>query len=244
MKINKIYFVEKFLLATFPMALAVGCATVSEPQSNVALVDDTTVAQSQPVQVPDNIESENIESDMKELSLNDITDQGDSMASETSAVENMGNFVSESSDQATSSLYNDETVEVKLRLPGETPDNAIPEKGIFYFGAGKYEIVDADHEALKQHALYLKGHPGKILFVDGFADSRGPAHSNYQLSKKRAQAVANLLITYGAPEDKIKVNGYGESFPLSNDGQWDENRRVELEYADTPENGASIAGFY
>ena len=54
--------------------------------------------------------------------------------------------------------------------------------------------------------------------------------ADYKLSKKRAKQIADLLIEYGAPESQMKVNGYGASFPQTDESNWDENRRVELEY--------------
>ena len=80
-----------------------------------------------------------------------------------------------------------------------------------------------------------------ILFVDGFSDNRGPAHYN-QFSKKRAQPVANILITHSATESRIRINGYGESFPLTRETDWDANRRVELEYVNIGTTDELFAG--
>ena len=142
--------------------------------------------------------------------------------------------------ESANTVYNDKLLEVKVRL---SPNQAMqkPAKSLFHFAANKYDLNGADLEILRQHAHYLKAHTNLTLYVDGFSDNRGPAFANYQLSKKRAQQVADLLKSYGAPASQIKVNGYGESFPLKSEKNWNENRRVELEYIDSSASNDMLA---
>ena len=49
-------------------------------------------------------------------------------------------------------------------------------------------------------------------------------------SEQRAQLVADVLLTYGAPKSQLIVDGYGETVPVSQDSL-EANRRVELEYS-------------
>ena len=231
MKLNKISFIEKFVLITFPIALAVGCTTTTDQQPKAASVDETTLSYPYDVKQADVSESSTINTP----SVN-VPAQGDLMNTQTNAAY----YKTSASRETTNTVYKDNTLEVKVRLLG-TPEKAKPTKAIFQFHANKYDIGGADLEVLIQHARYLKKHPNLVLHVDGFSDNRGSAYSNYQLSKKRAQQIAELLKSYGAPGSQIKVNGYGESFPINNEKNWDENRRVELEYVNTSLSSGIIA---
>lgn len=107
-----------------------------------------------------------------------------------------------------------------------------PEQLIISFAFDKTE-VDATSEALlRKHAQYLQQNPELILNVSGHTDKWGPQSYNKKLSKQRAEAVANLLISFGAPAEQIAINGYGDSMPLASALHSRENRRVELEYTD------------
>jgi outer membrane protein OmpA-like peptidoglycan-associated protein len=118
-----------------------------------------------------------------------------------------------------------------------------PEKRVFNFAVSQYDIVESDLEYLKAHAEYLKSNPHMILTVNGYSDSTGPADKNFILSQKRAEQVAAILVTYGVSNDQIIVHAYGESFPLNDDTNWDENRRVELEYAEDTAADELMASF-
>jgi peptidoglycan-associated lipoprotein len=267
MKLNKVNFLEQFVLVSFPLALAVGCTTTAEQPSKVGFEEDMTMTQQYPLMQTNNQQSlEKLSNDETNDVLIDASiqppegidndpdnsnqvnsNQGDDMPVKTevtafSSEANMNtNTVPVADDAANDNVSannlevattNDPNlIEVNITLPQKT--SSIPAKGIFFFEVNKHEVSQSDVEMLKQHASYLQQHPNLLLYVDGFSDSRGPASLNYQLSKKRAQHVAKLLIGFGAPESRIKVNGYGESFPLTRESDWKENRRVELEYANT-----------
>ncbi|MDH5326139.1 MAG: OmpA family protein [Gammaproteobacteria bacterium] len=105
-----------------------------------------------------------------------------------------------------------------------------PQQSIIRFAVDQYDIVDSDLDGLKQHALFLQNNPDMELNINGYADSRGSAQYNFQLSKKRADQIEAILLTLGASPTQLKVNSYGESFPVKDEKNWDENRRVELQY--------------
>lgn len=75
--------------------------------------------------------------------------------------------------------------------------------------------------------------PNSIIEVAGHADARGSDAYNINLSKNRARAIVNTLIKRGMRADRLKVVGYGEAHPLSDNntskGQAD-NRRIEFSY--------------
>ncbi len=75
--------------------------------------------------------------------------------------------------------------------------------------------------------------PNSIIEVAGHADARGSDSYNVNLSKNRAQAIVDNLIKRGMRAGRLKVVGYGEANPRSNNntrkGQAD-NRRIEFSY--------------
>lgn len=64
--------------------------------------------------------------------------------------------------------------------------------------------------------------------IEGHTDSVGSRAMNMDLSQRRAQAVADFLVSMGVGRDRLDVRGYGFDQPLpgtrASDG---ENRRVE-----------------
>lgn len=74
---------------------------------------------------------------------------------------------------------------------------------------------------------------GGRLYIDGHSDQYGDATYNQQLSKKRAQAVAQFLRPLLDPHMKLEIRGLGESQPLvfsPVQAKEAKNRRVELIY--------------
>ena len=77
------------------------------------------------------------------------------------------------------------------------------------------------------------------IVVEGHTDNVGFKRYNMMLSKKRARAVANYLISKGIPKNLVKVVGYGESHPIyPNDSEKHRalNRRVEIKIYNSCKN--------
>jgi outer membrane protein OmpA-like peptidoglycan-associated protein len=53
--------------------------------------------------------------------------------------------------------------------------------------------------------------PGAKVRIDGYADPRGPASFNDDLSLQRAEAVALALQSAGCPQDRLVIEGHGSS---------------------------------
>ncbi|MBP0601305.1 OmpA family protein [Aeromonas sanarellii] len=67
--------------------------------------------------------------------------------------------------------------------------------------------------------------------VDGHTDSNGEAAYNQQLSLKRAQSVADVLMSVGMPQGNLDIRGRGEEAPIADNGTAAgraENRRVAI----------------
>ena len=71
--------------------------------------------------------------------------------------------------------------------------------------------------------------------VDGHTDNTGESSYNQQLSLKRAQSVADVLIDLGIDPQRISVRGFGEAYPLAENASSRgraQNRRVEIVFSD------------
>ena len=67
--------------------------------------------------------------------------------------------------------------------------------------------------------------------VAGHTDSKGSDKYNQKLSKQRADAVRDFLISKGVSADRLTAKGYGESQPVADNATEEgrfKNRRVEL----------------
>jgi outer membrane protein OmpA-like peptidoglycan-associated protein len=64
--------------------------------------------------------------------------------------------------------------------------------------------------------------------IEGHTDGVGSRASNVALSRRRAQSVADFLISMGVPRSRIEVQGYGPDRPLPGTARNSpQNRRVE-----------------
>jgi len=73
--------------------------------------------------------------------------------------------------------------------------------------------------------------PTAAIEVGGHTDTDGDADANMALSQRRAQAVVDYMVRAGAPADRLKAVGYGETEPVaSNDTDEGkaQNRRIEF----------------
>ena len=93
-----------------------------------------------------------------------------------------------------------------------------------------YALDDASKDVLKQYAIELQKEKSKITII-GHTDTKGRRAFNKELSLKRANKVKALFIEYGVAEDRITVEGRGESEPIAdgNDPAANYlNKRIEI----------------
>ncbi len=100
------------------------------------------------------------------------------------------------------------------------------------FAFDKYVLTAADKQQLDDMAANLTSARGYILEVTGGTDSVGDANYNYQLSQKRADAVANYLQSkYNIPPHKFYLVGIGKDQQVASDSTAAgraKNRRVDI----------------
>ena len=79
----------------------------------------------------------------------------------------------------------------------------------------------------------LKKHPGVKLYVEGHADSTGPAENNRSLSKQRSKAVVDYMLSIdrSLAADRLMATGYGQDRTAESNNTESgrrTNRRVEF----------------
>jgi len=91
--------------------------------------------------------------------------------------------------------------------------------------------VSADYlSEVKKLADFMSAHPTANVVIEGHTDALGSDEYNQQLSQRRVNEVARLVIdNYGINADRISAVGYGESQPITSNSTAEsraKNRRV------------------
>jgi OOP family OmpA-OmpF porin len=130
------------------------------------------------------------------------------------------------------------------QCPGTPRGAPVDERGCWiaaysqFFDFDKAEVKYAFQPRLKAAAEILIANPQLAeVTIAGHTDSKGTDTYNMELGRKRAQAVKDLLVKFGAPEAKLKVVSFGKSRPIdTNDTEEGraKNRRVEFHVGDVP----------
>jgi outer membrane protein OmpA-like peptidoglycan-associated protein len=112
----------------------------------------------------------------------------------------------------------------------EARGTVITLSGNVLFASGKSALLPGAQQSLDQVADALKNQDNKIL-VEGHTDSRGSDQTNLMLSKSRADAVGNYLVSRGVPQERVSTQGLGASRPVADNDSAEgraDNRRVEI----------------
>ncbi len=123
-----------------------------------------------------------------------------------------------------------------------TPRGMVLTLGDVLFDTAQATLKPGAYPTIERVAEVLKGEPERRVTIEGHTDSVGEEAYNQELSQRRAAAVETALLQRGVSRDQIVSIGKGETFPVaSNDnaGGRQQNRRVELIFADTGSNVAS-----
>lgn len=103
------------------------------------------------------------------------------------------------------------------------------------FGLDSADIEPSSEPTLKRAAQTLRDNPKVQVEIGGHTDTSGTDEHNVQLSRARAQSVADWLVEHGIPRSQIVVSGYGSSAPRArNDSEEHRalNRRIEFKRLD------------
>ena len=109
--------------------------------------------------------------------------------------------------------------------------NAFPDLGTVKFDTDKDTLTPEDQATLDRAADAMKTNPNVHLRMEGYTDSTGTDPHNYNLSQRRAIAVAEYLKSKGVDGNRLTGEGFGKANPADTNateaGKAD-NRRVEL----------------
>ncbi len=140
-------------------------------------------------------------------------------------------FVGCSSLQVTEESIGNQNVAGVSISSKSTATQAVLANAVVYFEYDKFNLTSKSVQALKGVSDLMQRNSKITLSIEGHADERGTREYNLALGQRRAESVANYLISSGVKRNRLKVKSYGEERPLalgSNDSAWSKNRRVEL----------------
>ena len=165
--------------------------------------------------------------------------------------------VSVEDDQAVKLLaeadgYNAKEIDLKKTAPADTLVNVAvclepPEKPFeaenkpvvidnIYFDFNEATLKAESFQILDSVVGLMERYPTMAIEVSGHTDSKGTVERNLILSKARAKAFADYVISKGIAAERLETKGYGESKPIApneingkdNPDGRDKNRRTEI----------------
>lgn len=150
-------------------------------------------------------------------------------------------------DQVTQEFFNElkkNNVTVSLEARGLV----ISFQGVAFFDEGSASVTPKNF-ALLEKVLKVVSDRKNFIQLEGHADNsasdKGPFESAMELSAKRAQNVADILVKkYSIPADYISTAGYGAFRPVKGGGSGsgrEQNRRVDLILLKTVPDETKIA---
>jgi OOP family OmpA-OmpF porin len=107
----------------------------------------------------------------------------------------------------------------------------IPDAALFAFDSA--DLSDEGKNTIEEYRKELRPELSEAYagIIIGHTDSTGNAEYNIGLSKRRAQAVADYLVSTGVDADKLRVVGRGSQDPIASNDTADgrkKNRRVDI----------------
>ncbi|MFO8236194.1 MAG: OmpA family protein [Bacteroidales bacterium] len=129
------------------------------------------------------------------------------------------------------------TGKVKVEMNAKAMAEDIDEKGSvriygIHFDTDKATIREKSESTLAEIASLLEQNPDLCLGVIGHTDATGKEDYNMNLSKQRAEAVAEILVSeYSISKERLKPRGLGPWAPVASNMDKEgraRNRRVEL----------------
>ena len=99
------------------------------------------------------------------------------------------------------------------------------------FDVNKANLKDYSRTELTKLAAILSKYDDTNILLAGYTDSTGSEEYNMQLSRSRAQSVADYLVVRNVNSERFSVYGHGESDPVAandTEGGRAQNRRVEV----------------
>lgn len=138
----------------------------------------------------------------------------------------IGNRLDRQEADLRNSLGNDD---VTIQNTGDRLIVTLPQD--ILFATDSFSVRPDLQRDLRAVASNLQAYPDSTIQIVGHTDSDGDAGYNQDLSERRANAVADVLLGQGIPFSRIQTFGRGEAQPVSSnltpEGK-SQNRRVEI----------------
>lgn len=99
------------------------------------------------------------------------------------------------------------------------------------FAVDSTTVSPSFRSALDSVAQSMVQYPNSLVDVMGHTDSTGSDTYNLDLSRRRAESVANYLVSRGVSRARLEAVGYGEQYPVADNSTAEgraTNRRVEI----------------
>lgn len=102
-----------------------------------------------------------------------------------------------------------------------------------YFDWNSARVSDDSQAALERLAVALawKGPELEHILLSSYTDASGSPTANRTVSRRRAEAVRDVLVSYNVPAERIAIRALGETIPrvaTRRGVREPRNRRVEL----------------
>lgn len=100
------------------------------------------------------------------------------------------------------------------------------------FATDQSDIKPAFYDVLNSVAIVLREFNQTLVDVNGHTDSDGSDGYNEELSSRRANSVAEYLVSQQLDSQRFSVQGFGESQPIASNASASgkaQNRRVEIQ---------------
>ncbi|MBU3058417.1 MAG: OmpA family protein [Pseudomonas indica] len=117
----------------------------------------------------------------------------------------------------------------------ETERGLVMTLGDVLFDTGRAELKASANRTVLKLVQFLQLNPRRVVRIEGYTDSSGDKQENLELSRARAQTVADVLTDLGIDTKRIQVEGYGEQYPVAENASSRgraQNRRVEIVFSD------------
>ena len=102
-----------------------------------------------------------------------------------------------------------------------------------YFGFDSAVITPEYEAKIAEVSELLKQNPSYLVLLEGNSDDIGSSQYNLKLSKRRADAVAQVLVKHGIDASRISTTGLGKDNPIASNQTEDgraKNRRVDAKF--------------
>ncbi|MCR5506929.1 MAG: OmpA family protein [bacterium] len=198
-------------------------ADLEDKLSNITCTDEN-ISDTEEITEPED-ETETVEEEMAEEEPEEILIEEFSETPDDESEEETEEYFEEEEEPEFEVIDEDEYVEIEVN---NAPSILLPYEIFFDWNDSNVDkkfnnaLADIANQAIQS---------GEIIVIKGHTDASGTPAYNQKLSKKRAENVGKIIISYGVPRDKIILQGVGSTEPKikTKVGEKNaENRRVVI----------------